>query len=119
MLDTNNTNVGYVIGRLIAASERIAEANGSPTDRIEKALEIAPNYPMRGVAIVMEPTMHNMSKLQRKDSDLADELDAEYLKITDKLPSDLSNQALSDTDRGMVALGYQQQRAADREYVTA
>lgn len=114
-LDRDNTNLGYLLGRAIGICETIAEANNDSTHRMDKALEAVRNYPMHGLGIAMEPTMRTLERLGMKEPELADRLQEEYFSITDKIPADLPEKRLSDKDKMLIVLGYEHQRAYDRQ----
>lgn len=107
MLDVNNTNQGYLCGRLFAVLEKIQEeANGISTIR-ERYIGSASATPGTIFATILKLSSHHSEKLV-----VGRKVQFEQLKqeITGKLPADGFPAHLDLQDQGRFFVGYYHQR---------
>jgi len=106
-LDTNNTNIGYRLGRLFATLEKIqAEANPGINATIrDRFYGAASGTPVAVFSNLMRLKNHHLSKLESKGRCISFErLIAEIMDVVEDFPSHL---ALAD--QGRFAIGYYHQ----------
>ena len=107
MLDKENTNQGYLLGRLFAALVKIQEdANGIDSLR-ERYMNAASTTPAAVFATVMNLSVHHSDKL-----DTGKQIYYEKLKqeIINKLPAGCVPAHFSLQDQGCFFIGYYHQR---------
>ncbi len=107
MLDKNNTNPGYLCGRLFAVLDRIQEdANGISSIR-ERYMNAASATPSSVFATILNLSTHHLEKLSSEGK----KVQYEKLKqeIIDKMPADGFPAHLDLQDQGRFFIGYYHQ----------
>lgn len=107
-LDTNNTNVGYCLGRLFAVLEKIQEeANPSINATIrDRFYGSASSAPVAAFPHLMKLKNHHLAKLDNRGRAVnLEKLVGEIMDCISDFPSHLSLQ-----DQGRFAVGYYHQR---------
>ena len=108
MLDPNNTNQGYICGRLFAVIEKIQkEANGKAT-LTERYLNSASSTPATVFPSLLNLSVHNAEKLNDGKTVYFDKLKQE---IIDKLDASGFPRQLSMNDQGRFFVGYYHQKS--------
>lgn len=108
MLDKNNTNQGYLCGRLFAVLDKIQEdANGINSIR-ERYMNAASATPSSVFATILNLSSHHLEKLTNEGRKVY----YEKLKqeIIDKIPADGFPAHLDLQDQGRFFIGYYHQR---------
>ena len=108
MLDKNNTNQGYLCGRLFAVLDRIQEkANGINSIR-ERYLNAASSTPAAVFATILNLSSHHLEKLSSE----GEKVFYEKIKqeIIDKISADGFPAHLDLQDQGRFFVGYYHQR---------
>lgn len=109
MLDKNNTNPGYLCGRLFAVLDKIQEdANNQHTIR-ERYLNSASATPSAVFATILNLSSHHSEKLNEGRNVFFEKLKQE---IIDKLDADGFPAHLDLQDQGRFFVGYYHQRQA-------
>ncbi len=109
MLDKNNTNPGYLCGRLFAVLDKIQEdANNQHTIR-ERYLNSASATPSAVFATILNLSSHHSEKLNEGRNVFFEKLKQE---IIEKLDADGFPAHLGLQDQGRFFVGYYQQRQA-------
>lgn len=108
MLDKNNTNPGYLCGRLFAVLDKIQkDANGISSIR-ERYMNAASATPASVFATILNLSSHHLEKLSKESTKVF----YEKLKqeIIDKMPADGFPTHLDLQDQGRFFIGYYHQR---------
>lgn len=112
-LDTENTNIGYRLGRLFAIVERIQDsavpgANATVRDRFFSS---ASATPARTFPIILRNAQHGLAKVRKDTRGWAIHLDSKIEDIVGGIEATAGFPAtLNLEDQGMFILGYYQQR---------
>ncbi len=107
MVNTNNTNPGYLCGRLLATVERLQErANGS-SNICERYMTAASTTPASVFPTLLNLSLHHAEKVGGGLKVYFEKLKAE---IIDKLEDDAFPAHLDLPDQGRFMVGYYQQR---------
>lgn len=108
MLDTNNTNPGYLCGRLTAVLEKIQSDVNTGDSIRTRYMGAASATPAAVMPAMLNLSMHHSEKLSEGGRIYYEQLKQE---IVDKLPADGFPAHLDLNDQGRFFVGYYHQRA--------
>ncbi len=108
MLDKNNTNPGYLCGRLFAVLDKIQEDANKINSIRERYMNAASATPSSVFATILNLSAHHLEKLSNEGQ----KVNYEKLKqeIIDKIPADGFPAHLDLQDQGRFFIGYYHQR---------
>ncbi len=108
MLDKNNTNPGYLCGRLFAVLDKIQEDANKINSIRERYMNAASATPSSVFATILNLSAHHLEKLSNEGQ----KVKYEKLKqeIIDKIPADGFPAHLDLQDQGRFFIGYYHQR---------
>lgn len=107
MLDTENTNQGYLCGRLFAVLDKIQEDANNNSSIRERYMNAASATPASVFATIMNLSIHHSEKLNEGSRIFYEKLKQEIL---DKMPADGFPAHLDLQDQGRFFVGYYHQR---------
>ena len=107
MLDSNNTNQGYLCGRLFAVLDKIQEEANSISTIRERYMNAASATPSAVFATILNLSNHHMEKLSEGRKIYFEKLKQEILE---KLSADGFPVYLDLQDQGRFFVGYYHQR---------
>jgi len=114
-LDTENTDIGYRLGRLFAIVEQIQGsavpgANATVRDRFFSSATATPG---RAFPIILKNAQHGLAKIRKDKSGWAAHLEKQIQEIVDGIDAASGFPvALASEKQGMFILGYYQQKQA-------
>ena len=108
MLDKNNTNPGYLCGRLFAVLDRIQEDANNISSIRERYMNAASATPATVFATILNLSTHHMEKLANDGKKIFYEKIKQ--EIIDKIPSSGFPTHLDLQDQGRFFVGYYHQR---------
>lgn len=107
MLDKDNTNLGYLCGRLFAVIEKIQEEANNINSIRERYLNAASATPSLVFATILNLSFHHIEKLNTGRKVSFEKIEQE---IIDKMPADGFPAHLNLQDQGRFFVGYYHQR---------
>ena len=107
MLDKDNTNLGYLCGRLFAVLEKIQEEANNINSIRERYLNAASATPSLVFATILNLSFHHIEKLNTGRKVSFEKIEQE---IIDKMPADGFPAHLNLQDQGRFFVGYYHQR---------
>ena len=109
MIDRDNTNQGYLCGRLFATLQYIQNrsSNNSNDTIKERYLDAASSTPAAVFPTLLNLSAHHFDKLQQQDKIYFERIESE---IISKIPSNGFSSHLSIQDQGRFMVGYYHQR---------
>ena len=107
MLDKNNTNQGYLCGRLFAVLDKIQEDANNIRSIRERYMNAASATPSAVFAMIMKPSIHKSKKLEEGRRIYFEKLKQEIL---DKVSANGFPTHLDLQDQGRFFVGYYHQR---------
>ncbi|MCA6069973.1 MAG: type I-C CRISPR-associated protein Cas8c/Csd1 [Endomicrobium sp.] len=111
-LNKENTNQGYVLGRLFATLEKLqGEAQEKPNSTIMRYYGTASSSPVAVFSTLMRLHQHHLNKLSKEKAGRAVYFEKLIGEIQDKIDNSKGYPSyLSLTEQGMFSVGYYQQR---------
>ena len=109
MLDKENTNPGYLCGRLFAVLDKIQEDASNSNSIRERYMNAASATPASVFATILNLSVHHAEKLNEGSKVYYEKLKQE---IICKLPADAFPAHLDLQDQGRFFVGYYHQRQA-------
>ena len=107
MLDKDNTNLGYLCGRLFAVIEKIQEEANNINSIRERYLNAASATPSSVFATILNLSFHHIEKLNTGRKVSFEKIKQE---IIDKMPANGFPTHLNSQDQGRFFVGYYHQR---------
>ncbi len=107
-LDTENTNIGYRLGRLFAVLERIQDVANNATTIKDRFFSSASSAPVTVFGNLMRLSQHHLSKIRKEMPGYAVKLEKLVQEIVAGIGAFPAH--LSLDDQGQFAIGYYHQR---------